>query len=126
MEKAAEYKAAVSELSLFRAMALLKLGDFETAEAVLSEMLASAENSIQNADMRTYYGVGSPSPMPFEYDIVKNNTRDGHILKAYALLGKKQFDDAKATIEVSRDLDPYDFRIYAFDKIFAFVKQELS
>ncbi len=116
-EEAAIYKAAVSELSLFRALALRKLGKDEEAHAVLDEMLSVAENFIVNKDRRTYYGVGSPSPMPFEYDIEKNNLTDGHILKAFALLGKGDTAGAEEIIAVARALNPYDFRIYAFDKV---------
>ena len=116
-EEAAIYKAAVSEISLFRALALQKLGKFAEADQVLEEMLAVAENQLRNKDLRTYYGVGSPSPMPFELDIVKNNTVDGSILKGFALLGKGEKDQAEAVIADARALNPYDFRIYAFDQI---------
>ncbi len=116
-EEASIYKAAVSELSLFRAFALREIGEKEEAKAVLDEMINVADNFIVNKDLRTYYGVGSPSPMPFEYDIEKNNLTDGHILKAFALLGYGKCDEAEETIEVARKLNPYDFRIYAFDKI---------
>ena len=116
-EKAAIYKAAVSELSLFRALALTELGRVEEAREVLDEMLRVAENFIVNKDLRTYYGVGSPSPMPFEYDIEKNNLRDGHILRAFALLGYGKTEEAEASIAVARKLDPNDFRIFAFDRI---------
>ncbi|MBQ8311429.1 MAG: DUF5107 domain-containing protein [Clostridia bacterium] len=116
-EEAAIYKAAVSELSLFRALALRELERDAEAQTVLDEMLASAENLIVNKDLRTYYGVGSPSPMPFEYDIEKNNLRDGSILKAFALLGCGKYDEAEVTMNVARTLDPNDFRIFAFDKI---------
>ena len=116
-EEAAIYKAAVSELSLFRALALFELGKAEEAHAVLDEMLSVAENFIVNCDLRTYYGVGSPSPMPFEYNIEKNNLRDGHILRAFALLGKGKKDEAEASIAVARSLDPNDFRIFAFDRV---------
>ncbi|MBO4432675.1 MAG: DUF5107 domain-containing protein, partial [Clostridia bacterium] len=111
------YKAAVSEISLFRALALKKLGEEGEAKAVLDEMLATAENFIVNKDLRTYYGVGSPSPMPFEYDIEKNNLTDGYILKAFALLGYGKADEANIAIEEARKLNPYDFRIFAFDRI---------
>ncbi len=114
---AAIYKAAVSEISLFRALALKKLGNEKEANAVLDEMLSVAQNFIVNKDLRTYYGVGSPSPMPFEYDIEKNNLTDGYILKAFALLGYGKNDEAKAAISEARALNPYDFRIFAFDKI---------
>jgi len=116
-EEAAIYKAAVSELSMFRAKALFELGEDDEAKAVLDEMLASAENLIANKDRRTYYGVGSPSPMPFEYDIEKNNLTDGHILKAFALLGYGDRDGAEAAISIARALNPYHFSIYAFDEV---------
>lgn len=116
-EEAAIYKAAVSEISLFRALALKKLGRETEAKAVLDEMLSVAENFIVNKDLRTYYGVGSPSPMPFEYDIEKNNLTDGNILKAFALLGCGKTDEAKAAIDAARALNPYDFRVFVFDTI---------
>ncbi|MBQ9784360.1 MAG: DUF5107 domain-containing protein [Clostridia bacterium] len=116
-EEAAIYKAAVSELSLFRALALKALGREDDANTVLDEMLRVADNFIVNKDLRTYYGVGSPSPMPFEYDIEKNNLRDGHILRAFALLGYGKTAEAEESISVARSLDPNDFRIFAFDKV---------
>ena len=116
-EQAAIYKAAVSELSLFRALALQELGQYDMADAVIEEMINVADNLIVNKDLRTYYGVGSPSPMPFEYDIEKNNLRDGSILKAFALLGSDKTTKAEECMAIARELDPYDFRIFAFDKI---------
>ena len=114
-EKAAEYKAAVSPISLWRALALMKLGNDAEAKAVLDEMLSVAENKLANLDMRTYYGVGSPSPMPFEYDIIKQNTCEGSILKAFALLGYGRLDEAEETVKAVRELDPYNFDLYIFD-----------
>ena len=85
-EEAAVYKAAVSELSLFRALALQRLMRFTQAQQVLEEMLATADGMIQNKDLRSYYGVGSPSPMPFEYDIEKQNLVGGLIPVSYTHL----------------------------------------
>ena len=116
-EDAAIYKAAVSEISLFRALALKKLGKNDEANEVLNEMLTVAENFIVNKDLRTYYGVGSPSPMPFEYDIEKNNLTDGNILEAFAWLGLGEIEKANEYIENARAINPYDFRIFTFDSI---------
>lgn len=116
-EEAAVYKAAVSELSLFRALALRKRRMFSEAKAVLDEMEATADSFIENCDMRTYYGVGSPSPMPFELDIKKSNLTTGYILKGYALLGKGDFNHADEYIGKARAFTQYDFRIYAYDNI---------
>ena len=116
-EQAAVYKAAVSEISLFRALALKKLGRAEEATAVLEEMVATAQNFIENKDRRSYYGVGSPSPMPFGYDIERNNLTDGYILNAFAQLGCGETAKARESMEKARALTPYDFRIYSFDCI---------
>lgn len=121
-EEASVYKAAVSELSLFRALALRKLLRFSEAKSVLDEMLAAAENQIKNNDLRTYYGVGSPSPMPFELDIVKTNLVNGYVLKAYALLGYGKFNEADAWIKKAQQLDTYDFRIVVYQNIVDTVK----
>lgn len=121
-EEAAVYKAAVSELSLFRALALRKLMRFGEAKAVLDEMIAVADNQIKNKDLRTYYGVGSPSPMPFELNIEKTNLTTGYILKAYALLGLGKFNEADECIKEAEKLDTYDFRIVAYHKIADAVK----
>lgn len=116
-EEAAVYKAAVSELSVFRALALRRLARFSEAKAVLDEMLTVANAKIENCDLRTYYGVGSPSPMPCELDVVKMNLVDGYVLKAYALLGLGHFNEAEETIKKAEVLDTYDFRIVAYHKI---------
>ncbi|MBQ8407556.1 MAG: DUF5107 domain-containing protein [Clostridia bacterium] len=114
-EKAAEYKAACSPISLWRALALMKLGNESEARAVLDEMIAVADNKLANRDLRTYYGVGSPSPMPFEYNIIKQNTCEGSILKAFALLGYGRLAEAEETVAAVRELDPYSFDLYVFD-----------
>ena len=116
-EKAAEYKAACSPISLWRALALFKLGDEVEANRVLDEMISVADNKLANCDLRTYYGVGSPSPMPFEYDIIKQNTCEGSILKAFGLLGYGKLDEAEKTVEAVRVRDPYHFDLFVFDRV---------
>ena len=119
LEKAAEYKAAVSEISLFRALALKELGKTDEAQTVLQEMLSTAQNLIDNKDMRTYYGVGSPSPMPFELDIEKHNLLAGYTLKAFALYGEEKYSEAEVCIRKAEALDPHDFAVYAYRQITA-------
>lgn len=117
LEKAAQYKAAVSEISLFRALALKELGRADEAQAVLDEMVSTAQNLIDNKDMRTYYGVGSPSPMPFELDIEKRNLLAGYTLKAFALYGEEKYSEAEVCIRKAEALDPNDFAVYAYKQI---------
>lgn len=116
-EEASIYKAAVSELSMFRALALRKLMRFSEAQSVLMEMLDTGTNLLVNKDLYSYYGVGSPTPMPFEYNIEKVNSVNGHILKAYALLGLGRKGEAESEITKAAALSPNDFRIYAFNQV---------
>lgn len=116
-DQATVFKAAISEISLFRALAFRKVNEYTNAREVLEEMLEKADDFIENKDRRSYYGVGSPSPMPFEYDIEKQNLTDGYILKAYALLGLGKFEEAESYAKKAENLDKYDFRIYAYKQI---------
>ena len=122
--EASVYKAAVSELSVFRALALRKLCREKEAYCVIEEMLSAADNYIQNKDLRSYYGVGSPSPMPFEYNIEKENLTNGYVLKGFALLFDGQYKDAENEIEKAKKLNLYDFRVFAFSKIYNIMKKE--
>ena len=116
-EEAAVPKAIVSELSLFRALALRSLMCFSEAEQVLNEMLDAGADMLENSDRRAYYGVGAPTPMPFEDDIVKSNIVTGHILQGFALLGLGRRGEAQAEIDAAAKLSPEDFRLYAFEQI---------
>ena len=103
---------------MFRALALRKLMRFTEAREVLVEMLETGNNMIQNKDRYSYYGVGSPTPMPFEYDIEKKNVVEGQILRAYALLGLGKKEAANQALAAAEALDPFNFRIYAYREIY--------
>lgn len=115
--EASVYKAAISELSLFRALALRQCGRFSEARQVLEEMLEEGAHLIRDKDLRAYYGVGAPCPMPFEYDIEKQNLVAGHILRSYALLGLGRREEADEEIAQAARLDRENFRIYAYHQI---------
>ena len=80
-------------------------------------MLQTAQGLINNKDLRTYYGVGSPSPMPFELNIEKHNLLAGYTLKAFALWGLNQYSEAEICIRKAEQLDPNDFAVYTFRQI---------
>ncbi|MBQ7247192.1 MAG: DUF5107 domain-containing protein [Lachnospiraceae bacterium] len=116
-EKAAEYKAAVSEISLFRALACRKLRQYSQAREILEEMSETADAFIRDCDRRTYYSVGCPSPLPFEDDIVKNNLMSGYTLKAFALLGLGRWDEADGYIEKAKRIFCHNFTVYCYEMV---------
>ena len=97
-------------------MRLLKLNE-SVQQMVIDEMISTADDLIYNCDRRTYYGVGSPSPMPFEDNIIINNLLSGYTLKAYALLGTGKYNEAEEYIEKAKKIYKYDFRVFAFEQI---------
>ena len=95
----------------------------ECLRVVIPLMIAGGGGSIVNtgsttgaqADTtRTYYGVGSPSPMPFELDIEKHNLLAGYTLKAFALYGLGKHSEAELCIRRAEELDPNDFAVYTY------------
>ena len=87
------------------------------AEQALGEMLDTGADMLKNSDRRAYYGVGAPTPMPFENDVVKSSAVTGHILRGYALMGLGRRGEAQSEIDAAAKISPEDFRIYAFEQI---------
>ncbi len=56
-------------------------------------------------------------PMPFEYDIVKQNTRAGNTLKAFAYFAAGNMAAADACIEKAANLDANDFTVYTYRQL---------
>lgn len=110
-------KSAVSEISLFRALALQQLSRYSEARMVLEEMLGKGQDMLDNLDRYAYFGVGSATPTPFDYDIKKVNAIEGGILKAYALLGFGRLEEAETELERVRFYNRYDFRLNIYEII---------
>jgi Tfp pilus assembly protein PilF len=84
-------------------------------------MHESGKKLLSNCDLRSYYGVGSPSPMPFENDIIKKNLTDGHVLLCYSYLAKGYFQKADNEIKKVIESDKNDFRAYVYSIIKEFI-----
>ncbi len=117
LKEASKNPSAISEISIFRALALQELSQFDEAQKVLQEMIEKGEDLIANCDRRSYFGVGATTPMPFEYDHEKINKTEGHILKSFALLALGERQRSKEEIDKATKLSPNDFRIFVYHQI---------
>jgi hypothetical protein len=104
-------------VSLFRGLALMKRNNGNEAQSVLKDMIIRADEILANKDEYLYFGVGAPTPMPFEQDIRKRNTVDGLLLKGYALYGLGQRNQSKAAMEEVEGLDPENFLLYVYRQL---------
>ena len=69
------------------------------------------ENEVTEGEKRL------PNREPLRLNIERHNLTDGNILKAFALLGFGEIEEANEIIESAEKIDPNDFRIYAFKEI---------
>ena len=102
--EAANQPSHISEISFFAGKSLEKLGRTEEAKALYTAMLNNAEGRLANKDLHGYFGVGMPSPLPFELDIERQNSIPALLVKALAEKGLGQ--DASATMEALLKLEP--------------------
>jgi tetratricopeptide (TPR) repeat protein len=119
--QAADDKDSVSEINLFRALALAKLGRSDDAQAVLQAMITTGEQWLADCDVWPYFGVGAPTPMPFDGDIIKTKTIAGSLLKGFGLLGQGRLDEAEQAVAEARRRSPYHYQLFLFDQTAAFL-----
>ena len=110
-ETAANQPAQVTEMRYFTGLALEKLGRQEEAKDVFLEMIRTADRQLENADLPGYFGVGMSAPLPYEQDIVRQNTINACLLKA---LGNKGLGDEAEyckALQKLTELDPTNFKL---------------
>lgn len=100
-----------SEMTIFAAECMKELGDPENARRVCRGMVESGENLYKNADLRGYFGVGSPVPAPYEQDNVRLHKIDGLLLTALGKHGLGDDAGAKAALDELVELEPENMKL---------------
>lgn len=102
---AASQPAHISDISYFAGRSLEKLGRMDEAEKLYRSMYAYAVNRLENKDLYGYYGVGMPSPLPFELDIERQNSIPALLIKALAEAGMGDKEACTHTVDELLALD---------------------
>lgn len=79
--------SAYSELSYYKALSLIELGEKQEAKTLLSEIKEFAEAKLNDKAQIDYFATSLPLLLVFEDDIQKRNTIDAKYLIALAELG---------------------------------------
>ncbi|MDD6683865.1 MAG: DUF5107 domain-containing protein [Clostridiales bacterium] len=116
-EEAARQPAHLTEISYFAAKSLEMLNRDQEAKAIYSAMKESAEGQLENADLHGYFGVGMPSPLPFELNIRRQNTIPALLIKALAEKGLQQDREMAETLKQLRSLDPHGTPLKFFEML---------
>ncbi|HEX2665314.1 MAG TPA: hypothetical protein VHM93_20960, partial [Candidatus Acidoferrum sp.] len=95
-----------SEMTCYSALALKRLGRSREAEKLLRELLAYAENLIQQNAQVGYFATSLPAMLLFEDDLQKRNTVTALFLQAQAWLGLGDAAKAQELLARVLSLDP--------------------
>ena len=109
--KGAEQPPQESEMTIFAALCMKELGENERAEKVLYGMIDSGERLCENADLRGYFGVGSPVPAPYEQDQVRGHKIDGLLLIALGKKGLCDEEGARAALCELERIEPENMKV---------------
>ena len=113
---AASDKGYVTELSIWRAFALMKIGKGYEAQKVLNRMIDEGKKLIRDKDDYPYFVTG-PAPQPFENDIAKKNMVNGLVLQAYGYLGLGEYEKASFSANELEKLDNTNMSLYIYRQI---------
>lgn len=98
--------------SYYECAALESSGRTAEAKALADEMDNIGKNKIENAEIPEYYGVGSPTYLPFNYDIKRAHLLAGYLMRGFASLAKGNKAEAKKYAEKAGEIDCADFSLY--------------
>ena len=105
-QQAAAQPAHISEISFFAGLSLEKLGRQQEAQALYRAMRTDAENRLANRKRYGYFGVGMPSPLPFEGDIERQNSLPALLVRALAEKGLRDEAACAKTVTELLAADP--------------------
>jgi tetratricopeptide (TPR) repeat protein len=95
-----------SEMTCHSALALKRLGRSREAEKLLRDLLAYAENLMQQKAQVDYFATSLPAMLLFEDDLQRRNTMTALFLQAQAWLGLGDAAKAQELLTRVLSLDP--------------------
>ena len=110
-ETAANQPRQVTELRYYTGRALEKLGREDEAQAVYREMIDIGNRQLENADLPGYFGVGMAAPLPYEQDVVRQNSINAYLLIALGYKGLGDENGSKEALQNLEKLDPTNFKL---------------
>jgi tetratricopeptide (TPR) repeat protein len=117
-EKAIGSTYQITDELYFEGLALRRLGRDCDAKAIFLKMAEAGESLIKNPGKPAYFGLDVTIPAPFEYNTDRINTVCGALLKGLGLRGLGRAVEAAESFKTARNLDPYNFKLYLYDRLF--------
>ena len=115
--QAANQPSQITEITYFAALSLQALGQQSRAIALFQEMIDAGEQLRANARRYGYFGVGMPTPLPFELDVAPLNLAEAHLLIALGQKGLGNDAASRQAVESLTALDPWNCKLCFFRQL---------
>ena len=102
--------------SYYECLAYNALNRKADADKLADEMEKTGMGKIENADIPEYYGVGSPTYQPFNYDIERAHLFAGYVMCGFAALAKGNKAKAEEFAKKAEKIDCADFSVWLLKK----------
>ena len=116
-QKAANQPNQVTEVSYFAALSLQKLGEPDKAKAIFRSMVEAGTEQKKNAHLYGYFGVGMPSPLPFELDVKPLHLAEANLLLALGHKGLGKEAESQVALQALKEIDPWNLKLCFLEKL---------
>ena len=116
-QKAANQPNQVTEVSYFAALSLQKLGEPDKAKAIFRSMVEAGTEQKKNAHLYGYFGVGMPSPLPFELDVKPLHLAEANLLLALGYKGLGKEAESQVALQALKEIDPWNLKLCFLEKL---------
>ena len=116
-QHAVQQPGGITEVSYFAALSYEKLGSRDAALTLYEEMLHKAADIKAHAGEYGYFGVGMPSPLPYELDNTRSQLAQAALLTALARKGQGRDSECRDAVQELEVVDPWNEKLSYFRQL---------
>ena len=115
--KAANQPSQITEITYFAALSLQALGQQDQANDLFRKMIDTGNRLKATARHYGYFGVGMPTPLPFELDVAPLNLAEAHLLIALGQKGIGNDTASQEAVDALTAVDPWNCKLCFFRQL---------
>ena len=115
--KAVNQPSQITEITYFAALSLQALGQQDQANDLFRKMIDTGNRLKATARHYGYFGVGMPTPLPFELDVAPLNLAEAHLLIALGQKGIGNDTASQEAVDALTAVDPWNCKLCFFRQL---------
>ena len=80
-------------------------------------MVEAGTEQKKNAHLYGYFGVGMPSPLPFELDVKPLHLAEANLLLALGYKGLGKEAESQVALQALKEIDPWNLKLCFLEKL---------